>query len=247
MGYNRTVEFEISQVFWKTGWFISFVLLTVAGIGLIIYRVRREQEEKRKRIRLKIASDLHDDVGSTLSSISIMSDLLQSRPDDNPNAEEMLRKIGSDARNLLDSMDDIIWSVNPQNDSFQNIIVRIREYAIPLFEPLDAKFSVVIPIGMMSLQLPMDIRRNLFLIAKEAINNAVKYSGCTEASIEFSYARSIVKMTVADNGKGFDVSKDHARNGLRNMRFRGEKIGGKVTIRSTIGKGTSVTLVVRVG
>lgn len=247
LGYNRTVEFEISQVFWKTGWFISFVLLTVAGIGLIIYRVRREQEEKRKRIRLKIASDLHDDVGSTLSSISIMSDLLQSRPEESPNSEEMLRKIGSDARNLLDSMDDIIWSVNPQNDSFQNIVVRIREYAIPLFEPLDVKFSVVISAGILSLQLPMDKRRNLFLIAKEAINNAAKYSGCTEASIEFFYARSILKMTVSDNGRGFDTSKDYARNGLRNMKFRGEKIGGKVTIRSTIGKGTTVTLVLRVG
>ena len=247
LGYNRTVEFEISQVFWKTGWFLSFVLLTVIGIGLTIHRIRREQEEKRKRIRLKIASDLHDDVGSTLSSISIMSDLLQSRPEESPNSEEMLRKIGSDARNLLDSMDDIIWSVNPQNDSFQNIVVRIREYAIPLFEPLDVKFSVVVSAGILSLQLPMDKRRNLFLIAKEAINNAAKYSGCTEASIEFFYARSILKMTVSDNGRGFDTSKDYARNGLRNMKFRGEKIGGKVTIRSTIGKGTTVTLVLRVG
>ena len=219
----------------------------MVGIGLTIQRIRREQEEKRKRIRLKIASDLHDDVGSTLSSISIMSDLLQSRPDESPSSEEMLRKIGSDARNLLDSMDDIIWSVNPQNDSFQNIVVRIREYAIPLFEPLDVKFSVVVSAGILSLQLPMDKRRNLFLIAKEAINNAAKYSGCTEASIEFFYARSILKMTVSDNGRGFDTSKDYARNGLRNMKFRGEKIGGKVTIRSTIGKGTTVTLVLRVG
>ena len=247
LGYNRSVEFSIRQVFWKTWWFILLSTIAVMAIFYSLYLSRKRQQEKQLQIRTRIASDLHDDVGSTLSSISIMSDLLQSRLDDSPNAEEMLRKIGKNARNMLESMDDIIWSVNPQNDDFNNIVVRIREYAVTLFEPLDIAFTIKVPENIGSLQVPMDVRRNLFLIAKEAMNNAAKYSKCAEAIIDFTYSHSILKMTITDNGIGFDTSKDYGRNGLRNMQYRGEKIGGKVTICSTIGRGTTVAFVTKVG
>ncbi len=246
LGYNRFVEFRIKRAFWETWWFLSLSAITIIAIVYSLYLNRKRHKEKQKQIRLRIASDLHDDIGSTLSSISIMSDLLQSRLDDSPNSEEMLRKIGKNARNMLESMDDIIWSVNPQNDSFQNIIVRIREYAIPLLEPLDAKFSIIVPENVISLKVSMDMRRNLFLIAKEAVNNMAKYSRCTEAKIEFSYSHSVLKMTIADNGKGFDTSKENTRNGLRNMKYRGEKVGGKVSVLSTIGQGTIVTFAAKV-
>ena len=198
------------------------------------------------QIRAKIASDLHDDVGSTLSSISIMSDLLQSRPNDSPGSEEMLRKIGKNAKNMLESMDDIIWSVNPQNDSFHNIIVRIREYAIPLLEPLEVKLSIIVPENVTALKVSMEMRRNLFLIAKEAVNNMAKYSECTEAIIEFSHSHSTLKMTITDNGKGFDTSRENTRNGLRNMKYRAEKVGGKLTVQSHIGQGTMITFIAEV-
>lgn len=247
LGYNQSVEFIIRQAFWKTWWFLLLSIMTLSVIFYFLYLNRKKQQEKQLQIRTKIASDLHDDVGSTLSSISIMSDLLQLRLDDSPNAEEMLRKIGKNARNMLESMDDIIWSVNPQNDNFHNIIVRIREYAVTLFEPLDIKFTIEVPENITSLPVPMDVRRNLFLIAKEAMNNAAKYSRCTEAIIDFTYSHSVLQMTITDNGKGFDTSKDYGRNGLRNMQYRGEKIGGKVTICSTIGQGTTVAFVTKVG
>ncbi len=246
LGYNRSVEFRIKRAFWKTPWFLSLAAITILTVLYSLHLNRKRHKEKQKQIRLRIASDLHDDVGSTLSSISIMSDLLQSRLDDSPNSEEMLRKIGENARNMLESMDDIIWSVNPQNDSFQNIIMRIREYAIPLLEPLDTKFSIIVPENVTSVKVSMDMRRNLFLIAKEAVNNMAKYSGCTEAKIEFSYSHSVLKMTIADNGKGFDTSKENTRNGLRNMKYRGEKVGGKVSVLSTIGQGTIVTFTAKV-
>ncbi len=247
LGFNRSVEFSVRQAFWKTWWFLLLLTMVITVIIYSLYLSRKKNQEKQLQIRTKIASDLHDDVGSTLSSISIMSDLLQSRLDDSPNAEEMLRKIGNNARDMLESMDDIIWSVNPQNDSFQNIIVRVREYAVTLFEPLDVTFTIEAPENIGSLQVPMDVRRNLFLIAKEAMNNAAKYSVCTEATINFTYSHSVLKMTITDNGKGFDTSKDYGRNGLRNMQYRGEKIGGKVTICSTIGEGTTVAFATKVG
>lgn len=246
LGYNKCVEFTIKRAFWKTWWFISICVIAIIAIFYSLYLNRKRHKEKQMQIRKKIASDLHDDIGSTLSSISIMSELLQSRLDDSPNSEEMLRKIGKNARNMLESMDDIIWSVNPQNDSFNNIIVRIREYAFPLLEPLDVKLSIIVPDNVTSLKVSMDMRRNLFLIAKEAVNNMAKYSGCTEAKIEFYFSHSVLKMTVTDNGKGFDTSKESTRNGLRNMKYRGEKVGGKVTISSDIGQGTIVTFAAKV-
>lgn len=246
LGYNKSVEFRVKQAFWRTWWFISLASIAIIAIGYLLHLNRKRHKEKQLQIRTKIASDLHDDIGSTLSSISIMSDLLQSRLDDSPNAEEMLSKIGKNAKNMLESMDDIIWSVNPQNDSFYNIIVRIREYAIPLLEPLDVKLSIIVPDNVTSLKVSMDMRRNLFLIAKEAVNNMAKYSECSEAKIEFSFSHSVLKMKIKDNGKGFDTSRENTRNGLRNMKYRGEKVGGKVIVQSHIGQGTVITFIANV-
>ncbi len=222
-GYNRQIRFEIRQVFWKTWWFITCLALTVA---VILYAI--------------------DDVGSTLSSISIMSDLLQADPAGEIDTRQMIREIGTNAQNMLESMDDIIWSVIPTNDEFRNLILRIHEYAIPLFESKNIRFTVNVPESLNSLSVPMEKRHNIFLIIKEAVNNLVKYSECTETVIDFSYSHSILRITVSDNGKGFNTEPDNNRNGLRNMKFRAEKIGGRLSIRSASGKGTDIRLTVRI-
>ncbi len=249
LGYNRSFRFEIRRAFWETGWFITLVSLSVASFLSAIYLNRSRQKEKQKRIRLKIASDLHDDVGSTLSSISIMSDLLQlqyeNRTENNPQVEEMIREIGTNAKNMLESMDDIIWSVIPSNDEIRTLILRLREYAIPLFESKDIRFHITESETVGNFLIDMDKRRDIFLIAKEAVNNLVKYSECSEARIEFSCSHSVVQMTISDNGKGFDPNREYERSGLRNMRFRAEKIGGKLYIQSVKGAGTCIKLVVR--
>ena len=249
LGYNRTVRFEIRQAFWETPWFIAMLLLAVATIIAAIYLNRRRHLEKQRRIRLKIASDLHDDIGSTLSSISIMSSLLQAQhPEDDSCSytRDMLHEIGTNAQNMLESMDDIIWSVLPANDEFRTLILRLREYAIPLFESKDIRFSITAPEALYSQTIVMDKRRNIFLIAKEAVNNLMKYSECTEALIEFAFSRSVLRLVISDNGKGFDPSKKYDRSGLPNMKFRAEKIGGKLSIRSEAGKGTSIKLTVKI-
>jgi signal transduction histidine kinase/ligand-binding sensor domain-containing protein len=247
LGYNKSVEFRVKQAFWRTWWFVSLSAITILTIFYLLYLNRKRHKEKQLKIRLKIASDLHDDVGSTLSSISIMSDILQTQLGNSPNVEEMIREIGSNAHNMLESMDDIIWSVIPVNDSFENLVARIQEYAIPLFESKDICFKITAPNSIYSLSIPIEIRHDLFLIAKEAINNLVKHSDCSEANIEFSVSHAVLKMAVSDNGKGFDISRNHCRNGLKNMEYRAERIGGKLTIHSEISKGTMIKLIVRVG
>ncbi len=246
-GPVTTYRFRINPPFYLTLWFFLLMLLLIAGIGFFIYSNRIRHLIKLQKLRVKIASDLHDDVGSTLSSISIMSDLLQSQLDNTSRSEQMIHEIGANAHAMLDSMDDIIWSVNPTNDKFQNLALRIREYAIPLFEMKDIGFSIVTPEEMNKLSLPMDIRRNAYLIAKEAVNNLVKYSECTQASIEFGFAHSILTMHVKDNGKGFDMEQiNHSRNGLRNMKRRSEQIRGVLDIHSEIGKGTDILFSVKI-
>ncbi len=175
-----------------------------------------------------------------------MSDLLQTWPRGEADTEKMIRRIGTNARDMLESMDDIIWSVIPANDEFRNLIMRIRKYAIPLFESKNIRFTINVPESLNSLSVPMEKRHDIFLIIKEAANNLVKYSECTETIIDFSYSHSILRIMVSDNGKGFDTEPDNSHNGLRNMKFRAEKIGGRLSIRSASGKGTDIRLTVRI-
>ena len=128
------------------------------------------------------------------------------------------------------------------------LYTHISEYAIPLFESKDIGFQIIIPEELAKHPLTMDVRRNIFLIAKEAVNNLVKYSDCTQAKIEFALTRSLLEMTVCDNGKGFDTENiRNNRNGLKNMKQRAEQIRGNLQIKSEIGKGTCVSLTVKMG
>lgn len=240
-------RFKIRAPFYKTWWFISLVIILPVVLVIFLYRYKIKQVIKLQRLREKIASDLHDDIGSTLSSISIMSDLLQMQLDNTTRAEQMIREIGTNAHTMLDSMDDIIWSVNPMNDKIDSLILRIKEFAIPLFEIKDINFMFIIPSDLHSLPIPMDVRRNLYLIAKESINNLVKHSNGNKALIEFSYSHPILTLKIEDNGKGFsDKDIGEGTNGIKNMQRRADQINGQIDIKSESAMGTRITLSVKI-
>ena len=239
-------SFRIKPPFYRTWWFIITLIVLIVGIVYIIYTQRIRSIIKIERLRTKIASDLHDDIGSTLSSISIMSEIIQKQIDKSSQPGELIREIGSNARLMLENMDDIIWVVKPNNDKFRNFEVRIREYAIPLFESKNIQFQFVAPEELDNLPLSMEMRRNLFLIAKESVNNLVKYSQCNQANIIFSYTHSILTMEIADNGIGFDITQTSRQSGLRNMRQRATQIGGNIEIQSENNRGTRVILSVKI-
>lgn len=246
LGWNKHVDFRITFPFWQTGWFFASLGALVVGVLLIIYLNRNRHLKKQNMIRRKIASDLHDDVGSTLSSISIMSDILQYQTGSDNGIGDMIKEIGANAHKMLESMDDIIWSVNPSNDRFENLILRIKEYAIPLFEGKDIGFSFTVPKTLRSLSLPMDVRKGLFLIAKEAINNLAKYSEASHADIVFTLTEATLEMKISDNGKGFDMEKiNTSRNGLKNMQNRAKEIDADLSIVSKTGFGTQIILVLK--
>jgi ligand-binding sensor domain-containing protein len=236
--------FAIRPFFWKTWWFVTLVLLVAAFILFLIYRYRVRELLRIERLRTRIATDLHDDVGSTLSSISILSDILAGQVE-NPQSARMLGTIGTNAHKMLEKIDDIVWVVNPTNDKFQNLGLRIREFAIPLFESKNIRSEIRFDKQMNTLQLPMEVRRNIYLIAKEAINNAIKYAECTSVKMSFRQAPPGLIMEIMDDGKGFDAGALTSRNGIKNMKLRAGQINSAIEIVSAPGKGTHITLLVK--
>jgi len=231
----------IRPFLWETWWFITLVIMVTGFILFSIYRYRVRELLRLERLRTRIATDLHDDVGSTLSSISILSDILL-RQVENPQSAKIVGTIGVNAHKMLEKIDDIIWAVNPTNDKFQNLGLRIREFSIPLFESKNIRHEITFDKQMNSLQLSMEVRRNIYLIVKEAINNAIKYSGCKSVSILFRKENPGFFMEIRDDGTGFHPDATTSRNGIKNMKLRAGQIHSEIVIKSAPGEGTLITL-----
>lgn len=221
---------------------IGFILLAaLAVLGYIAYTSR--QKLKMQTLRNKIASDLHDDVGSTLSSISIFSQMMQEQSKEvNP----MLQTITESSRKMLDAMADIVWTINPENDNFEKILLRMRSFAYEMLGAKNIDFEFIAGDDVSSMNLLMETRKNLYLIFKEAVNNMIKYSEANKAVFSLTHTGNVLTMLIKDNGKGFNPATRKAGNGLNNIRNRAEEINGKLVISSFPGEGTSIELKVAV-
>jgi ligand-binding sensor domain-containing protein/two-component sensor histidine kinase len=231
--------FTITPPWWKTIWFRSVELLLVILIFYSIYRYRLNQILKLQAIRNKIAHDLHDDIGSTLHSISIYSQIVQQDPE---NKQKALEMIGDSSRKVIDTMSDIVWAINPDNDSFENIILRMRSLAFNLLRAKNIEFTFRADEKLNHIKLSMETRRNFFLIFKESLNNLVKYSEATLVSIQLFSEDSLVKLIIRDNGNGFDPLLPANGNGLNSMRHRAKEMKAQIKIDSVIGEGTGMEL-----
>lgn len=218
----------------------SFALIMLAGLSVVYLtnRSKLKRLQESQKLRNKIASDLHDEIGSTLSSIMLISDMAQKKEGSD---RRMFSKINSDSKTVMESVDEIIWSISPVHDNLQGIILRIREFAAPLAESAGFAFEMSASPETRQVNLAADVRRNLYLIIKEAVNNLAKYSEATEARVQFERQKNALTVTVQDNGRGFDPGLDSGRNGLRNMKSRAEEIGARLDIRSSA-SGTVITL-----
>jgi len=239
-GEEDELFFRIAPAFHQTVW---FYLLIACGLFVLIfsfYQYSLNNAIKIERIRSGIASDLHDEIGSTLSSISLLSEMASRRDKESPLAKS-LSVIGENSRDVLSSMDDIIWSVNPQNDSLTNLVVRLREYAIPVCEAKNITLNMNVEESIYDVKLEMEARKNIYLIVKEAINNAVKYSGCKNLTVTFVNKHQL-EIAIKDDGCGFDTTAPTSRNGLINMERRAKQMGADFSIKSKKNAGTSIFL-----
>jgi ligand-binding sensor domain-containing protein/two-component sensor histidine kinase len=248
---NQTASFSfiIRPPYWATWWFRTLIVFALAFGLYAIYNYRVNHLLAIERIRERIASDFHDDIGSALSSISIFSEvadkqLKQQLP--NEQTRQIIAQIAFQSRAMLEAVDDIIWLVNPQNDHFNDLAIRMREFAIPLLEAKNIGFVIDIDENMFSSRLKMDARKNIFLIFKECVNNIIKHSGATEIIITLNKINNQLALIIADNGKGFDTAALNNRNGLKNMARRANEIKGNIQITSQPDSGTIIKLLVNI-
>lgn len=234
----------IKPQFWRTWWFISSMLFLVA---LLIYEVHELRVNKLlavETLRSRVARDLHDDMGSTLSTINILSSMASSKiSEDTLKTNEYLVKISEYSERMMDAMDDIVWSIKPSNDSMQKIIARMREFATNVLEAKEIDFDFSIVEEVYDVKLNMEARRDFFLIFKEAVNNAAKYSEADNVLIQLTMQNKKLVLFVKDDGVGFNIAEADG-NGLGNMKKRADNMNGIVTIKSFKGKGTTVRLVI---
>ncbi len=243
---QKVVSIKIQPLFYQEWWFIPsiflFLLLIFGSAFYFVFLYKLRQEVQMRQVRNHIASDLHDEIGSTLSGISILSTIAQQQLAENHPSQVLIGRITDDALSIGNAMDDIVWSINPLNDDLEKIIARMRRYAAELFDAKEIDYQIVIPENLNEVKLLMEQRRDVYLIFKEAVNNLVKYSKCTQANIEIKIHNKTFELRIKDNGKGFDPNQESSRNGLKNMHARAISLEGNLTINSAIGKGTELVL-----
>lgn len=196
-----------------------------------------------ERIRLKIARDLHDEMGSTLTSINIISKMAMEEAAGQPELQEQLQKIKDHSARVMDSMSEIVWAINPANDSFEKTILRMKEFATEILEPAGINVFFNEEEGLSRMQLDIEKRKEIYMIFKEVITNAAKYSDATEVHVQFRDDAGRLLMRVVDNGKGFDLHAAASGNGLKNMRTRAAQLQAEFTLESIEGTGTAIQLI----
>jgi signal transduction histidine kinase len=224
--------------------FIAGSLLLFLLMFVLINRNKLKRTIEMERMRNRLSRDLHDDIGSTLSSINILSRTAQLnlKETTDEKTKASLEKINERSQRLLDSMGDIIWNINPGNDTIEEVMSRMREYATTLLEAKNIDYTFNFPKQKMDCRLSMEVKNNLYLIFKEAVNNLAKYSGCTHVTLALAFDEKNIHLNIEDNGIGFDDQEIKHRGGLLNMQQRAVEIKGRISIHSVIDKGTRIEL-----
>jgi signal transduction histidine kinase len=207
---------------------------------------RAEQQHALEQERARIAQDLHDELGSTLTRLSLLSDLVKADKDKPDQVEVHAGKLSQAADQTVRALEEIVWAVRPGSDTLQSLADYIAHFAVELFEGNTTRCRLDLPHDLPALALPPDLRHNIFLIVKEALTNALKHSGAGEVQVHAKISGPTLEILVRDDGKGFDPASlvEGRRNGLGNMRRRAEVIGARLDLQSAVGSGTTTRLLV---
>ncbi|MCY7409794.1 MAG: tetratricopeptide repeat protein, partial [Chitinophagales bacterium] len=210
-----------------------------------ILLLKKEKSETLLQERLRVSRDLHDDMGASISSISILSTVAKQHLDEKRirEAGEMMDQISSDARDMVNNLSDFVWMINPQNDNLEKLFDRVFSYANHVLSSKNVAIKLYCDEELKTIVPSIEARKNIYLLMKEALNNASKYSKCTEATISFFKNNEEIKFSVTDNGKGFDLSNISNGSGLGNMKQREAALRGNLIINSTLNNGTEVSLI----
>ncbi|GAA4326627.1 hypothetical protein GCM10023149_29550 [Mucilaginibacter gynuensis] len=245
----KTLTITIEPPFYRRWYFFVAAGILITGLLYLVYRYRINEYLKRQSIRNMIAQDLHDQIGSTLSSIAVYSKVakvyqLQKEPE---KLTEVLTIIGCTASETIVEMADIVWAINPKNDQVSSIIQKIQSYARPLCAAQNIEFTFSCDAKIHKLTLEMSARKNFYLIIKEAITNAIKHSDCSQLNVDIRLHHYVIEMLIEDNGTGFDTSSDTRStfegNGLTNISSRAKELGAELYWNSRPDHGTRISVV----
>jgi signal transduction histidine kinase len=234
-----SVKFSIEEAFWQRAWFIPSVIaymLLIAGIIFYFFQTARYKQQIRlQNVRNDISADLHDDVGSTLSNISFLTDMakgkLENKPQDLP---VLLNKISTDTKDMILSMRGMIWSMSPNNDLAVDFFEKVRTYVKEILLPHGVQLEFDIKVADTQ-KLNVEVQRNLFLICKEAANNIIKYAEAKTVKVVIRTEKNWLMIQIKDDGLGFEPDPDSEGNGIRNMKHRLEQLNGTFEIKSDEG------------
>jgi two-component system, NarL family, sensor histidine kinase UhpB len=221
--------------------FIMYFSLVVFVAALVIVSIvsKNNRQKQLQNMRNSIADDLHDDIGSTLSSISILSELAKQK---SPEAKSLLDSIGENTLSIQENMSDIVWTITSKNDHFGNVLHRMNQFASEIFDAKNIELDFASDAALSTSRLTMKQRKNFYLFFKEVINNAAKYSDAKKVSVTISKKEQDVEMNISDDGRGFDTTKIYNGNGMSTLKKRGEELNGCFKIQSHLNEGTVVHL-----
>ncbi len=241
--HTTTLSFTIHPPWWQTWWALLLWFMGISTLVYAVYDYRKRSRNALSNVRQRIATDLHDDIGSTLNSISVYSEIAGRHLKTNTeNAKVLLDKMGTASRNMIDTMNDIVWTVNPKNDDFENILQRMQYFAGELLSAKNILLQFNVDENVKNIKLPMGKRKHFYLIFKEAINNAYKYAESKTVNVTITKQAQNIVMIISDDGAGFETEKISDGNGLKNMQSRAKEINAQVNIISWPTKGTRIEL-----
>jgi ligand-binding sensor domain-containing protein/two-component sensor histidine kinase len=242
-----TVKIIIEAPFWQSWWFLLAILCLISFLIWAIYHIRYSNKMQKlaeiERVRINAAQDFHDELGSKLTVISMFTELTKSKL--NGHYHEVapyLDKVSDTAGSLYHSMKDLLWALNPEQDTVQDLFLQLKDFGDELFDQTGVEFkSQGIDTPLQDKAIPMEYKRHILLIFKELMNNSLKHSDCTSVCLTINEAAQNLKITLADNGAGFNSSDEYDGDGLKNIYSRANKISGKISVHSN-NRGTSVML-----
>jgi ligand-binding sensor domain-containing protein/signal transduction histidine kinase len=239
----RVMFYAVPPV-WMRWWFVVGVSLFAGAAAYQLHRFRMRRVLELERVRTRIATDLHDDIGASLSQVAILSEVASHKMDESTSKDvkPLLGQVAATAREVVDSMGDIVWAINPERDRASDLIRRMRSFASNTLASRGVTLRFRTPEDGLDRPLDLDLRRQVYLIFKEAVNNVARHSGCTATEIVMELANGVVRLEVSDNGKGFDINGRNGGQGLASMRRRTLELGGQLEIDSRPGAGTRLRL-----
>ncbi len=255
-----TILLYLTPHYWQTDWFqalcVATILATVAGASrqFTQRRMQRklellERQHALERERGRIAKDIHDDLGSSLTRIMLLGTRAEQDLAENKEITPHLQKIIASCGATIQAMDEIVWAVNPENDTLEGLVAYLSQYAERFFEDTPIRCRFELPIQSSAFALPAEVRHDLFLAIKEALNNVLKHSGASEVSVQVTAEGDVARIVIEDNGRGFDSNHSangRVGNGLKNIQRRVDEHGGRLEVSTTPGKGTRLALIITV-